>query len=253
MNQYRIAVCGRKGGVGKTTTSACLASLLSDKGYRVLVIDLDPQTNTGFALGVDPIAPGTAELLLGQHPQPLQASSNLYVLPGGPNLQDHMIASADPEELGDAIESLPQNYDIVIFDCPPGTDYLERFGLVAANLALICTNAHPLGILGAQRVVADISRRAEKGRKGPSRWALVLTQINRSRTFDKELPEALKNQYPNVPQFVIGQNSELSWATAHGIPLMASQPNSKSVIDFEHITNWIFQDQTFDNQKTANA
>lgn len=237
MIQYKIAVCGRKGGVGKTTTAACLASLFSSEGYKVLVVDLDPQTNAGFALGVDPIAPGTAELLMGQRPPPLQAASNLYVLPGGPNLQDYMIASADPEELSDAIQSL--QYDVAIFDCPPGTDYLERFGIVASDIALVCTNAHPLGILGAQRVITDITKRLEKGRRGPDRWALILTQINRSRSFDKQLPQALLEQYPTISQFTIGQNSELSWTTAQGQPLMANNPSTKSVKDFINIINWL--------------
>lgn len=54
------------------------------------------------------------------------------MLPGGPNLAGHTIQSLDPLDLADAIESL--QYDVIIFDCPPGVEYLERLGLVAAKL-----------------------------------------------------------------------------------------------------------------------
>lgn len=237
MARYKIAVCGRKGGVGKTTTAACLASLLSSQGLKVLIVDLDPQTNAGFVLGVDPVAPGTADLILGKSPKPLEAGRNLHVLPGGPNLQNQAVESADPEELNYATDSL--GYEVIIFDCPPGSIHLERFALVAADTALICTNAHPLGVLGAQRVLADIERRSERQQRGPSRWAFVLTQINRSRSFDKLLPMQLREEFPNTPQLVIGQNTDLSWTTAQGEPLMEANPGSRSVGDFAKVANWV--------------
>ena len=65
MTEHRIAVAARKGGVGKTTVACGLASVLSHQGMGVLVIDLDPQSNAAYVLGVDPIASGTAELLTG--------------------------------------------------------------------------------------------------------------------------------------------------------------------------------------------
>ena len=67
MSLFKIAVCGRKGGVGKTTTATALGSFFAHHGMRVLVVDLDPQSNVGHVLGVDPLAPGTAELILRNH------------------------------------------------------------------------------------------------------------------------------------------------------------------------------------------
>ena len=117
MIRFKIAVCGRKGGVGKTTTSTMLASYLASIGMPVLVIDLDPQSNAGFALGVDPLQPGTAELILRQFPTPIKACENLYVLPGGGALQDRKVEQADSSELAFAIENLKE-FEAIIFDCP---------------------------------------------------------------------------------------------------------------------------------------
>lgn len=240
MSLFKIAVCGRKGGVGKTTTAASLASYLAHYGLKVLVIDLDPQSNAGFVLGVNPVAPGTAELILEKAPTPLEAAENLFVLPGGVSLQDRAVELADPEELSFAIRAF-SNFDVIVFDCPPGSDHLERLGLAAANVALVCTNAHPLGILGAERVLGEIKRRQERNQTGPQYCALVSTQINKSRVFDKRLPEQLAVKYPDLPQLSIGQNSDLSWATAQRTPLMNNSPSKKSVEDIEGIARWIVQ------------
>lgn len=167
MTSTRIAVAARKGGVGKTTIACGLASVLASQGKKVLVVDLDPQSNAAYVLGTNPTAPGTAELLTGGSPKPLEAAPNLYVLPGGPDLAGHSIQSLDPEDLADIITSMA--YDAFIFDCPPGVEYLERLGLVAANVAIICTDAHPLAVMGAGRVLNELKLRQQKGRRGASR------------------------------------------------------------------------------------
>ena len=241
MTLFKIAVCGRKGGVGKTTTAASLASYFAHYGLKVLVIDLDPQSNAGFVLGVDPVAPGTAELILEKSPIPLEAGENLFVLSGGVSLQDRAVELADPEELSFAIRTL-DHFEVIIFDCPPGSDHLERLGLAAANIALVCTNAHPLGILGAERVLGEIKRRQIRHQMGPQYCALISTQINKSRVFDKSLPEQLAIKYPDLPQLSIGQNSDLAWATAQRIPLMNNNPSKKSVEDIERIARWVAQE-----------
>ncbi|MEL6882358.1 MAG: ParA family protein [Cyanobacteria bacterium J06650_10] len=250
MSLFKIAVCGRKGGVGKTTTAASLASYFAFHGLKVLVIDLDPQSNTGFVLGVNPVAPGTAELILEKSPEPLEASENLFVLPGGSSLQGRDIEMADPEELSYAVGALSE-FKVIIFDCPPGSDYLERLGLVAADIALVCTNAHPLGIIGAERVLAEIKRRQERDQAGPEHCAFVLTQINRSRVFDKELPEQLAAKYSDIPQLSIRQNSDLAWATAQRTPLMDNSPSKKSIEDIEQIARWIAEETVISERRNG--
>jgi chromosome partitioning protein len=237
MIQHRIAVAARKGGVGKTTVACGLASVLAHRGQTVLVVDLDPQSNAAYILGTNPTAPGTAELLTGGSPTPLEAAPGLFVLPGGPDLTGHNIQSLDPEDLADAVA--PLDYDVLIFDCPPGVEYLERLGLVAANSALVCTDAHPLAVMGAGRVLNELNLRQQKQRKGPDRWALVLSRIDLRRSMDQALDEQLAATYPSVKRLMVRQDTALAWAGAERLPLMKYEPSCKSAADIKAIAEWV--------------
>jgi chromosome partitioning protein len=237
MIHHRIAVAARKGGVGKTTVACGLASVLAHLGQSVLVVDLDPQSNAGYVLGTDPTVPGTAELLSGASPKPLEAAPRLHVLPGGPNLTGHNIQALDPEDLADAVA--PLNYDVLIFDCPPGVEYLERLGLVAADVALVCTDAHPLAVMGAGRVLNELNLRQQKGRKGASRWALVLSKIDLRRSMDQALDKQLAKTYPSTKRLIVHQDSALAWAGAERVPLMQYEPSSRGAADLQVIAEWV--------------
>jgi chromosome partitioning protein len=243
MAQYQIAVSARKGGSGKTTVCCGIASVLASKNVvfeqemKVLVVDLDPQSNAAYVLGVDPVAPGTAELLTGKNPVPQQARPNLHVLPGGPELGSQRIQSLHPEELAEIIKHL--DYDVIIFDCPPGNEYLERLGLVASQVALVVSNAHPLAVIGADRVLEILENHRQKGWRGPKCWALVLSQIDTRRSLDKNFLPQLPQRYPNIPHFVIHQDSSLSLAAAEQVPIMEYDASCRGARELIEIANWL--------------
>ncbi|MBW4473570.1 MAG: ParA family protein [Stenomitos rutilans HA7619-LM2] len=237
MTQHRVAVAARKGGVGKTTIACGVASVLAKQGKQVLVVDLDPQSNAAYALGVDPTAPGTAELLTCNQPSPLEAASGLYVLPGGPNLTNQTIQSLHPEDLADLVKVMP--YDAVILDCPPGNESLERLGLVAALITLVVTNAHPFAIMGANRVMGILESYRTRERRGPKQWALVLSQVDERRALDKELPAQLVQRYSDIKHFTVHQDTNLSQSGAQQIPLMDFAPRSRSADELTAIAQWV--------------
>jgi chromosome partitioning protein len=231
----RVCVAARKGGVGKSSVVAGLASLLAADGRRVLAVDLDPQSNLAFMLGVSPTAPGTAQLLGGLRPAPLCAWPNLDVLPGGPELARQDIARLDPEDLGDALRGF--DYDDILFDCPPGSEHLERLGVVASHKALVITNAHPIAVVGASRVLDDLQVRRDKGRKGPGSWALVLNMLDVRRSLDRDVEVMLGSVEASVPRFRIKQDAQLAMATAQGTPL-AELSSSPAVQALQAVKEW---------------
>lgn len=239
---YRVAVAARKGGVGKTTVACGLASVLAHQGMRTLVIDLDPQSNAAYVLGVDPLAPGTTELLTRQSFNPLQATPMLHVLLGRPELGSQKIQSLHPEDLAEAVKGL--DYQAIIFDCPPGNEYLERLGLVASDMALVVTNARPLAAMGATRVLEILETYQTTGRRGSQRWALVLSQIDARRSLDKQFAPQLAQRYPNISRFTVHQDSTLSLAAAEQIPLMDYEAGYRGAKELAAVAQWVlFSDE----------
>ncbi len=233
----RIAIAARKGGVGKTTICCGLASLCASRGLRTLVVDLDPQSNAAFALGVDPAAAGTAELLTGGAVRPQAADERLDIYAGGPDLQSHEIAALDSEELRDLTAALP--YDIAFFDCPPGSEALERLGVVAADMALVAVDAHPFALAGASRVLEVIQHRRQRGRLAPSTVALVQSRIDLRRSLDRDLEGALAQAYPDIPLQRVRQDSALAAATTDRTPLARAAPDARGTKDLLAIVEWI--------------
>ena len=236
MNVPRIAVAGRKGGVGKTTISCGIASVFASQNKRVLVVDLDPQSNAAFALGGDPTQPGTAELLMGKKPNPIKINKYLDVLPGGSELGNHNVQTAHSEDLADALHDF--KYDAIIFDCPPGNEHLERLALFAASSTLIVANAHPMAVVGAGRVYNELASSKEKGRKIAGRWAIVQSLIDKRRKLDKNLEAVLADLYPEVEHLVVHQDTEMANATANQTPIMEYAPNCRGAKDLLEIANW---------------
>lgn len=235
----RIAIAARKGGVGKTTTATGVADLLAFRGLRTALIDLDPQSNGAFALGVDPAAPGTAQLLLGQPVVPQEARAGLVVFPGGPDLTNHRIAGLDAVELRELVQRM--DVDAVVFDCPPGNEHLERQALVAASCALLVLDAHPFAMVGAQRVLESINLRKSRGRGCPDHLGVVACRIDMRRSADRHLEADLAGGFAGLPVLRIRQDAQLAAASADHIPVSALSADNRGRIDLEALTSWILE------------
>ncbi|HEY8719426.1 ParA family protein [Pengzhenrongella sp.] len=174
MLSQAIAVINGKGGTGKTSLVTNLAGVAAVAGYRVLVVDLDPQTNTSNDLGYDkkPWANGLLNCLTLSQPLPMlrDVRPGLDVVPAGKNLAKWSVHAAlnarsdprNPPEL--ALErmllALSDDYDLVLFDCPPGNEELQLLALAAARFTLIPFMPDDASIEGLE----EVSDRFERAR-----------------------------------------------------------------------------------------
>lgn len=148
-----IAVINGKGGVLKTTLVANIGGMLAASGYRVLVVDMDPQGNLAEDLGYDEDPRNdegrglSAALIFSQPPNVIEnIRPNLDVLMGGEHLDTaaaglSALQSKDPSAsklaLARILETVAPAYDVVLIDCPPGDELLQTNAVAAARWALV--------------------------------------------------------------------------------------------------------------------
>jgi chromosome partitioning protein len=168
-----IAIVNGKGGVGKTTITANIGGMLAASGYRVLLVDMDPQGNLAEELGytdADANDDGMAlaqTLVFGSEAQPaLSIRKNLDVLMGGSHLDMAaagltLKAQKDPATakaaLAQGLEGLAENYDLIFIDCPPGQETLQQAALAAARWALIPVKTDA----SSRKGLRDVARRLD--------------------------------------------------------------------------------------------
>ena len=167
-----VAVINGKGGVGKTTLAANSGGLLARSGYRVLLVDTDPQGNLGLDLGYadterdDDGRSLTAGLLeLGEASILREVRPNLDVIVGGPALHSAAAALAaarkgtEPRDaLARVLAPIAADYDLILVDCPPGNESLQTAAIAAARWAIVPAKADE----GTARGLREIAQRLDQ-------------------------------------------------------------------------------------------
>ena len=162
-----IAIANQKGGVGKTTTAINLSACLAEKGQRVLVVDIDPQGNTTSGLGIakDNVDNTIYEVML----QEIDISDaickdifeNLDIIPSNVNLAGAEIDLIDIENreyiLKNAINTVRNNYDYVILDCPPSLSMLTVNAMTAADTVLVPIQCEYYALEGLTQLIHTIN------------------------------------------------------------------------------------------------
>ncbi|HEX2165131.1 MAG TPA: ParA family protein [Thermoanaerobaculia bacterium] len=200
-----VAVVSKKGGVGKTTTTVCLAAALADRGHRVLLADLDSQASASVSFGVGraALAPSLADVLLWDAPV-REALRRTRV----PNL-DLLTASADLAgadlELGSyrqresrlrgVLDPVAGDYDYVLLDCPPGLSLLSLNALAAADVFVTPVAPHFLAIHALSSLLAAAERVRAHHNRDLSLAGILLTLVDyRSRDTRRNV-DAIRAEY----------------------------------------------------------
>jgi chromosome partitioning protein len=179
-----IAVLSLKGGTGKTTTVRTLADVLRRAGLDVLAIDLDPQGNLSdyFDVARD-AAPTIADVLAGD--ARLKAATHDGIVPATPILAEverSMSGKMGRElVLRKALKDARRSHDVILVDCPPTLGLLTINGLVAADWALISSEAQYFALQGVQGAL-DVIEQAREFYNPELEWLGVVMNIADMRT-----------------------------------------------------------------------
>jgi len=179
-----IAVLSQKGGTGKTTTVRTLTDVFRRVGLEVLVVDLDPQGNLSDYFDVDPEVSPTIGDVLGGRAKVAEAVRD-GILPANLSLAEAelMLAGKMGRELTlkRALKPIKDDYDLILLDCPPSLGLLTVNALVAADHALLTTEAQYFALQGVEQAL-EVIELARDGLNPDLGWLGVVFNIADMRT-----------------------------------------------------------------------
>jgi len=233
---YTLA--NQKGGVGKTTTAINLGAYLAYYGQKVLLVDLDPQSNATSCLKIDKyqVKGGTYEVLIGAAPAANYILHNprlkLSLLPASPALAGGEVELvnelARETRLKKGLEPVIDRYDYILVDCPPSLGLLTLNGLVAAQDGVIIpVQCEYLALEG----IGQLSQTLDRVRKAlfddlQVRGVVMTMYDGRTNLSNDVVAEVRRYFGERVFKAVIPRSVRLAEAPSYGQPISVFAPSS---------------------------
>ncbi len=250
-----IAITNQKGGVGKSTTSVNLTSYLGYYGFKTLLVDIDPQSNSTSGLGIDSkkIKYSIYDVLISNH-DPKEAITktefeNLEAIPSVIQLAgaEVELVSAFKREykLKDAISKIKNEYDYIIIDCPPALGLLTINALTAADEVIIPIQCEYYALEGLGQLINTIDLVKNNLNESLQITGAVMTMYDSRTKLAEQVIEEVKNYFSDkVYLTVIPRNIRLSEAPSFGKPILLYDPECKGALAYKSLTKEVIENDT---------
>lgn len=239
-----VCVANQKGGVAKTTTSVNLGAALALRGHRILVVDIDPQSNATTGLGIDhrSVERSTYDLLLDEAPleQCVRPSAidNLDVLPSSLDLagaEVELVGSmARERKLAEALTHAGERYDLIFIDCPPSLGLLTVNALAAAQDLIVPVQCEYYALEGLGQLLGN-AERVRKALNPELRISgFLLTMYDARTKLSAQVADEVRSHFGDlVFGTVIPRSVRLSEAPSFGEPVLTLDPSSRGSIAYK--------------------
>jgi chromosome partitioning protein len=243
-----VAFANQKGGVGKTTTAVNTAVSLSQRGYRVLLVDSDPQGNATSSLGVDKLTVGLSIYDVLVDGLPLAEATQATDRPGLDLVASTpMLAGAEIElvaaggretRLREALTGLLPRYDVVLIDCPPSLGLLTVNALTAARSVVVPIQCEFLALEGLGQLMTTVDR-VKRGLNPSLDVAGVLMTMFDVRTrLSAHVVDEVRRYFPHrMFATVVPRSVRLAEAPSFGQAIVEYDPNSRGAEAYEAFVN----------------
>ena len=241
-----IAVANQKGGVGKTTTTVNLGAALAELDYRVLVIDLDPQGNATTGLGVEArnFEHSMYDVIMRDLPledciEPTSVK-NLFVAPATIDLagvEIELVPAFSRElKLKRAIDTVVDDFDFVIIDCPPSLGLITVNGLAAADEVLVPIQCEYYALEGLSQLLRNVNLVSTNLNQTLEVSTIVLTMYDARTRLSVDVANEVREHFSErVCRAVIPRTVRLSEAPSFGQPITVFDPTSRGAVAYREL------------------
>lgn len=244
-----ISVANQKGGVGKTTTTINLAAALVELGYRVLVVDLDPQGNasTGLGIEMEDREFTTYELLL----EDIDLGKvildtdidNLMVVPATVDLSSADIELISNEKrsflLHDALRQTQMDsyaLDYILIDCPPSLNLLTVNAMIASHSILVPLQSEFFALEGLSQLMLTIREVRQTGNPNLRIEGVVLTMYDARNNLSQQVEQDARDNLGDlVFNTRIPRNVRVSEAPSFALPVLSYDSGSKGAVAYRDL------------------
>ena len=241
-----ISVANQKGGVGKTTTTVNLSTLLAKKGKKVLLIDTDPQGNATSGLGITKeLELSVYDILVGDttFEETVQdtAVKNLKICPSNISLagaEVELVSMMSREQrLKVKLDEVKDQYDYVLIDCPPSLGLVTLNAFTASDSVLIPVQCEYFALEGLGQLLNTVNLVKKHLNKSLEIEGALLTMYDARTNLSNQVVKEVKKYFEDkVYKTVIPRNVRLSEAPSYGMPISLYDARSKGAKAYDKLT-----------------
>lgn len=242
-----IAIINHKGGTGKTTSTLNIGAGLARVNKKVLLVDIDPQSNLTEGLGLRDVKVSIYDSIKNDTALPVtNIAENLDIVPSSLDLlgaEIELVSRLGREMiLKRLLKDVAQNYDYVLIDCAPALGMLTVNALVAADTVMIPLEAEYFAYRGIDRLVSIIADVRTHYNENLTIGGVFITKINPRRVITEQITGSIK-KYFNDKLFdtSIRINVALVEAQLKGVDIFEYAPQSNASLDYANLVDEILE------------